>query len=294
MNEVLGIDVSHHNGSIDWEQVSRDGKKFAILKCQYEAQSHRIDEFFEYNYAESGKYGLSRGVYIYIARASMENPQADAEALLNHLKGRPLEYGIWLDLEDKTVEAKGKAYIRDLAFLYADIFMKAGYFVGIYCNRDWYTRLIHDDLKQSFDFWVARYPSNDNGRYNSTSSLKPSHYAVAWQYSSRGNVAGIKTRCDLNVDFDGIINLIASSLPKTNGNPYPEPTRNLKRTFVGNDVKWLQWELVRLGYQIGEIDGIFGQRTYSAVCLFQKKLNGKLAIDGIAGPQTVGMIKKLS
>lgn len=294
MSEVLGIDVSHHNGSIDWQQVSRDGKKFAILKCQYEAQSHRIDEFFEYNYAEAGKYGIARGVYIYIARASMENPQADAEALLSHLKGRPLEYGIWLDLEDKSLEGKGKAFIRDLAFLYSDIFMKAGYYVGIYCNRDWYTRLIHDDLKQDFDFWIARYPSNDNGRYNPNSSLKPSHYAVAWQYSSKGNVAGIKTRCDLNVDFDGIIKLMASGDPQEKGNPYPTPERNLKRTCIGNDVKWLQWELVRLGYQIGEIDGIYGQRTYSAVCLFQKKQNGRLAVDGIAGPQTVKRLKELA
>ena len=58
MHEVFGIDVSHHNGKIDWGAVRRDGKEFAILKCQYEAQSHRIDEFFEYNYAEAGKYGI--------------------------------------------------------------------------------------------------------------------------------------------------------------------------------------------------------------------------------------------
>ena len=212
MNEVFGIDVSHHNGRIDWEQVAKNGKKFAILKCQYEAQSHRIDEYFEYNYAEAEKYGIARGVYIYIARASMADPIADAQALLNHLKGRKLEYGIWLDLEDKTVDAKGKAYIRNLAYTYADIFIKAGYYVGIYCNRDWYIRLIHDDLKRDFDFWIARYPRNDVGIYNPQSSLKPSmSMAVAWQYSSKGNVPGIKTRTDLNVDYDGVVKLIAET-----------------------------------------------------------------------------------
>ena len=143
MSEVFGIDVSHHNGRIDWEQVARSGKKFAIMKAQYEAQSHRIDEYFERNYEEAGKYGIARGVYIYIARASMADPVADARALLDKLQGRKLEYGIWLDLEDKTVDVKGKIYIRDLAFQYADIFMKAGYFVGIYCNRDWYTNVLN-------------------------------------------------------------------------------------------------------------------------------------------------------
>ena len=253
MGEVLGIDVSHHNGSIDWELVAKDSKKFAILKCQYEAQSHRKDEYFEANYEGAGKYGLARGVYIYIARCSMADPRADAESLLNHLNGRPLEYGIWLDLEDKTVDVKGKAYIRDLAFLYADIFMKAGYYVGIYCNRDWYTRLIHDDLKQNFDFWIARYPSNDKGIYNSASSLKPSKYAVAWQYSSKGFVPGIKTRVDLNVDFDGIVNLLASSpTRKTNeeiakevlegkwGTAKTSPTRKELLTKAGYDYLAIQ------------------------------------------------------
>ena len=216
MSETLGIDVSHHNDKIDWAKVAKAGKRFAILKCQYEAQSHRKDETFEYNYEEAGKYGLSRGVYIYIARASMADPKADAESLLKQLNVSKLEYGIWLDLEDKTVDVKGKAYIRNLAYQYANIFKKAGYYVGIYCNRDWYLRLIHDDLKRDFDLWIARYPKNDTGIYNSSSSLKPTFKeVVAWQYSSKGKVPGINGNTDLNVDYDGIINLIAVNEKKS-------------------------------------------------------------------------------
>lgn len=254
MGEVFGIDVSHYQGQIDWQQVAKDNKKFAILKCQYEAQSHNKDECFEYNYAEAGKYGIARGVYIYIARASMADPEADARALLKHLNGRKLEYGIWLDLEDKTVDVKGKAYIRSLAYQYADIFMQAGYYVGIYCNRDWYIRLIHDDLKRDFDFWIARYPKNDTGAYNKTSSLKPSNrIAAAWQYSSKGNVAGIKTRCDLDVDYDGIVSLIASApTKKTNeeiarevlegkwGTAKSNPTRKTLLSRAGYDYDAIQ------------------------------------------------------
>lgn len=285
MIEVFGIDVSHYQGRIDWQQVAMDNKKFAIMKCQYEAQSHRIDEYFEYNYTEAGKYGLARGVYIYIARASMDNPKADAESLLKHLKGRKLEYGIWLDLEDKTVDVKGKAYIRDLAYLYADIFTKAGYYVGIYCNKDWYTRLIHDDLKRDFDFWIARYPKADTGAYNKTSNLKPSpDWAVAWQYSSKGNVAGIQTRCDLDVDYDGVVKLIASA-PKQNS--YPVPTRTLKRGMKGEDVKWLQWELKNRNYPVGDIDGSYGPKTEQCVKGFQTDT----FVDGVAGELTLDHLK---
>lgn len=212
MSEVFGVDVSHYQGRINWQQVAASGIKFVVMKCQYEAQSHRKDECFEYNYEEAGKYGIARGVYIYIARASMADPVGDAKSLLAHLNGRKLEYGIWLDLEDKTVDVKGKAYIKSLAQKYAEIFHAAGYYVGIYCNRDWYVRLIHEDLKQQFDFWIARYPRNDNGIYNATSSLKPSaNIAVAWQYSSKGHVAGIPTKVDLDVDYDGIVSLIANT-----------------------------------------------------------------------------------
>ena len=206
--ELQGIDVSHYNGNINWKSVASSGKKFAILKCQYEAMSHRMDETFEYNYEEAGKYGLARGVYIFIASASMADMEGDARSLLNHLKGRTLEYGIWIDLEADIVRSKGKAYIRGLVNTYASIFRSAGYYVGIYCNRDWYLNVIHDDLKANYDFWIARYPRNDSGIYNTNSSLKPSYnMAVAWQYSSKGHVNGIKGNVDLDVDYDGIVNL---------------------------------------------------------------------------------------
>ena len=125
MGEILGIDVSHYQGKIDWAKVARSGKAFAIMKCQYEAMSHRKDETFDYNYEEAGKNGIARGVYIFIASASMADPAADANALLKNLAGRPLEYGIWIDLEADVVRAKGKAYIRGLVKVYADIFRKA-------------------------------------------------------------------------------------------------------------------------------------------------------------------------
>lgn len=209
MGEVFGIDVSHHNGKIDWDLVAGNNKKFAIMKAQYEAQSHRKDETFDYNYIEAGKNHLARGVYIYIARHSAADPIADATSLINHLSCRLLEYGIWLDLEDKNIEYLGKDGIEKLARIYANLFRSAGHYVGIYCNLDWYNRLISDGLKRDFDFWIARYPKNDTGMYNENSSLKPLKIAAAWQYSSKGMVSGIKTRCDLNVDFDGVVNLMA-------------------------------------------------------------------------------------
>lgn len=254
MSEVLGIDVSHYQGSIDWEQVAKDNKKFAILKAMYEAQSHRPDEYFERNYKGTGENGIARGVYIFVATASIADPVGDANALLKILAGRPLEYGIWLDYESKALELAGLKKIRELTYIYADIFRKAGYYVGIYCNKAWYDSLIHSDLKRDFDFWIARYPKNDTGKYNPNSSLKPNYkMAVGWQYSSEGNVAGIKTRCDMDVDYDGVVNLIAQSPSrKTNkeiakeviegkwGTKNSNPSRKKLLTMAGYDYAEIQ------------------------------------------------------
>jgi murein L,D-transpeptidase YcbB/YkuD len=74
---------------------------------------------------------------------------------------------------------------------------------------------------------------------------------------------------------------------ESNENPYREPARNLSNGCSGEDVKWLQYELNRKIKQA--VDGIFGTNTKEAVKLFQR-LNG-LSVDGIAGPNTISLLK---
>ena len=254
MSEVFGIDVSHYQGKIDWKKVKDAGKQFAIMKCMYEAQSHRKDETFEENYRQCGIYGIARGVYIFIGRASIADPEKDAKALLAHLAGRPLEYGIWLDYESEFLRKEGKEKIKKLTRIYADLFRAAGYYVGIYCNKDWYDNVIHSQLKKDFDFWIARYPKNDIGHYSPTSKLKPSKdTAVAWQYSSKGCVPGINGHVDLDVDYDGVVSLIADRPERKSneeilqevlddkwGTQFTNPTRKELLTRAGYDYETIR------------------------------------------------------
>ena len=254
MSEVLGLDVSHYQGKIDWQAVRNSGRKFVIMKCQYEAQSHRKDETFEDNYRLSGVYGFARGVYIFIASASIKDPEGDAKALLRHLNDRPLEYGIWLDFEADALRRQGKEKIKELAYTYAAIFRGAGYYCGIYCNKDWYENVIHNDLKSDFEFWIARYPLRDKGEYNPDSKLKPKYVrTVAWQYSSKGDVPGIMGNVDLDVDYDGVVELLAKSRYKKTdreiakevlegkwGTKFSNPTRKELLTMAGYDYEAVQ------------------------------------------------------
>ena len=70
--------------------------------------------------------------------------------------------------------------------------------------------------------------------------------------------------------------------PKT-GNPYSEPTKNVRYNSKGNDARWLQYELNRYGYKL-LVDGIIGQRSIDALKDFQ--LTHGLEPDGICGAAT--------
>ena len=76
---------------------------------------------------------------------------------------------------------------------------------------------------------------------------------------------------------------VSSNATVKTDNPYKEPTKLLKKGSVGEDVKWLQWELAESGYNV-EIDGIFGSQTRQALVAFQK--SAKIEVDGIAGKET--------
>lgn len=207
---IYGIDVSHYQGEIDWKKVAYSGKKFAILKCMYE-NSHNPDEYFVKNYNGCIQNGIEVGVYIYHARKSFDNVVGEAKDVLKILSGRKLSYGIWHDLEDKNIRAKGKQAINSFVESQDAIFKQAGYTTGIYCNKDWYYNVLDSNyLKKKYLFWVARYPSLDNGTVKE--SLSPRAYAACWQYSSKGSVPGIKGNVDMDIDYEHVAQTVCSPL----------------------------------------------------------------------------------
>lgn len=214
---VFGIDVSHHQGKIDWSKVKSGGIEsynhkpieFAVLKCIYESEGHREDEQFENNYNGCKAQRINQGVYLFHGSVSLKDPVGEAKALLKVLNGRKLPYGIWHDLESEAVKAVGKQKINEFLAAQDKVFKSAGYDnIGIYCNKYWYDSVLDTKYLKTIykNWWVARYPATDTGIIKE--SLSPKDYASAWQFSSKGKVLGINGNVDLDVDYK--VNFTAS------------------------------------------------------------------------------------
>ena len=193
--EIRGIDVSAWQGKIDWKTVADYGMDFVILRIT--EAGNMIDSCFEKNYSECQKYNIPTGVYKYSYAMTIAEIQSEAKKVVSVLNGRKLQYPVWLDLEHNNQRALGAESIHKLAEAFEKIITAAGYQFGIYCNVDWYTNVICSHLKK-YDFWIARYPANDNGTLQE--QLRPG-YGVGWQYSSKAKIPGIPGTVDRNVFY---------------------------------------------------------------------------------------------
>lgn len=193
-NGIYGIDVSHWNGIVDWKCVAGSGIRFAMLKCIN--KSNQIEKNFEYNYQECMKNNIYVGVYIYVMATTKEKAKAAIDALLNIIKNKNIQYGVWLDIED-TVLADLKE-LPELIEIMLDRLHRAGYTAGVYCDFSWYNKYFKG---KQYLFWIARYPAKDNGEVHP--ALDPG-IGVCWQYSKKGNVPGIAGNVDMDLAKEDI------------------------------------------------------------------------------------------
>nr|DAQ34499.1 MAG TPA: hypothetical protein [Caudoviricetes sp.] len=193
--ELKGIDVSSWQGKIDWNKVANYGMDFAILRIT--EAGNVIDGQFENNFAGCNKYKIPVGVYKYSYASTVSEARSEARKVVSVLNGRKIQFPVFLDLEHNNQRTLGSESIHKMADAFREIVEAAGYKFGIYCNVDWYNTVICSHLKKH-DFWIARYPANDNGTV--VERLRPS-WGIGWQYSSKATIPGINTKVDRNIFY---------------------------------------------------------------------------------------------
>ena len=225
MKKIL-IDVSEHNGEINWEKV-RFHIAGAILRCGYGSDyEHQDDAYFKRNADECTRLGIPFGVYLYSYAKTVDRAKSEADHVLRLIKDYKLSYPVYLDLEESGTE-NGAV---ERANVFGDIIEKAGYWCGIYANLNWWENYLPG--LDRFTKWVAQY--------NNVCQYKGEHLDI-WQYTSKGNVDGIKGNVDMNECYrDFPIEILGKGTMTPGKIPAPKPIKESAAKLAKEvlDGKW--------------------------------------------------------
>lgn len=247
----LGIDVSKHQGNIDWAKVKNAGIQFAILRVGYGMYENQKDIQFENNYRGCTNNGIPVGVYLYSYAKSVAEAEKEADMCLKWLANRKLQLPVYFDIEDKSQQNLDKDTLNAMCRAFCNKIEKAGYWAGIYANKYWSTSIISGaELGKRYTYWVAQY--SDKCTYNG-------NYAI-WQYTSDGKVNGINGRVDMN-------NMVHDIIQRGGSKPTLTPSKKSNEEIAqevingkwgnGNDRKK---RLQNAGYDYNAIQKLVNQK----------------------------------
>jgi GH25 family lysozyme M1 (1,4-beta-N-acetylmuramidase) len=194
------IDVSAHNGVIDWAKVKNYGVQGAIIRTGFgEEHPSQIDTRFIANYKGCKAVGLPVGAYHYSYATTATDAAKEADFVLKLLKDKQFEYPIYFDIEDKVHTKLDKATCDSIVTAFCSRLEKAGYWAGVYSFDSFFATHLSTAIVQRFTAWVAR-----------VEDIKPTYckqYGMH-QYSWRGFVNGINGEVDLNYCFKDFPSMI--------------------------------------------------------------------------------------
>ena len=196
----LGVDVSHHQGQIRWQEVADAGIRFAMIRVGHRAVSDgviRMDQYWQENIIGARDAGLLVGVYFYSQAISVEEAREEAAFVINVLKGVRLDLPVVFDWEVYSKNGRNANVDPDTlnacAIAFCEAISDAGFQPMVYFNLDLANRFWDLELmkQQGYPFWLALYRNKMNWEY----------LPDMWQYTETGSVPGIDTPVDLNLYF---------------------------------------------------------------------------------------------
>lgn len=191
MAKVKCIDVSEHQGVINWAEVKESGIEYAILRAGFGRTAvDQTDKSFERNYKNAKAAGLKLGVYWYSYADSVEDAKREAEACLTVLKGKSFDLPVFYDLEEGFQTAYGKSMLTNMAKMFCETIKAGGFTPGVYANLTWFENYLdYNSLKKLYPVWLAQY------------HLEAQLDCDIWQYSSEGAVPGVWGDVDMNIIY---------------------------------------------------------------------------------------------
>ena len=196
---AAGVDVSSHDGSVDWQAVKASGVDFAIIQLGYRGYtvgSVHLDEQFYNNITGAAAAGIDVGVYFFSQAISEDEAREEAQFVVDTLRNVnvTLTYPVVFDEEyiaDSRTDGLTGAQLTANALAFLKTVESAGYVGMLYGNKsDMESYDLSGELG-NYGVWYAEYGvSHPSGEYN----------MEIWQYTDTGTISGLgEGTSDINV-----------------------------------------------------------------------------------------------
>lgn len=234
-----GIDVSYHQGAIDFKKVKAAGVSFVIIRVGYRGSSTgniSVDPKFKTYAKDATDAGLKIGLYFYSEAINASEAKAEAQFCIEKAKDYKITLPIAYDFEPSTNKGRqykanlSKAKATTLCTTFCDTIKTAGYSPMIYASSSTFNNdLNRSTLAKSYKLWVARYPTTSRNVTGKTYKNADDPDYTYWQYASIGKVDGISGKVDCNFRY------VSSDTPKTSitKTTISYPT---KKTYTGEKI----------------------------------------------------------
>lgn len=178
-----GIDISHHQHHIDWDQVATEPISYVYIKAT-EGRGF-VDDRYVRNVSEAHRVGLSVGSYHFYRPNT--NWQEQFANMIAVVKVEEQDLVPLIDVEDRGRVSESK-FIEDLKLFVEAVERHYGKRPLIYSGQNFYNRYLSGHFPQH-QFMIARYNSD-------RPLLSDGKDYIIWQYSESGRIPGIRTAVD--------------------------------------------------------------------------------------------------
>lgn len=186
-----GIDVSKHQGDINWDLVNPH-IDFAMIRAGF--GKNNIDTKAIRNVSECERLGIPYGLYWFSYALHPEMAKKEAEYLIDFIGAHKPEYPIVYDFEYDTVTYATKngvsinrQFVLDCTEEFCRTLEEHGFYAMFYTNLDYYQRYYQaSKVVEKYDMWYARYAES------------PGRSVTLWQKSDSGKIPGINGNVDLD------------------------------------------------------------------------------------------------
>ena len=189
---VHGIDISHHQGTIDWEllrnQATIDSLPLSFVFIKATEGGNIVDSQFERNFAAARRYGMMRGAY-HFYRTSVSAKQ-QAEHFIRHVQLEEGDLPPVLDVEVKPAEVSIEAFRQGILEWLVRVEQHYKVMPILYTYHSFRQQYMNDSVFNLYPYWIAHYYV-DSVRYRGPWAF--------WQHSDIGQLPGIKEKVDLDV-----------------------------------------------------------------------------------------------